>query len=94
MVKRYIVDDCELWLDHVGGIKTPSHTYFQDSPIHPLFRKKAECHGCGHLKKGGRLAFIHYSPHCLEDIQNLLVPNILLVQAKALIESDQMRRGI
>ncbi len=101
MIERNVGDDADPRLDHIGRIETSAHADFEHRDVDSLAREIFERDRRQHLEKTrmpGQLTFGHQplgrAIHQFVDEREIVVRNCCAIHANALIDPNQVRRGV
>ena len=101
MVKCDVGNHAHQRFDDVGRVQPAAHTHFQNRDIHPSPRKVLECQRGQHLKKAGMPGQFPFADEPLGGSVDyvvkqgeIIVADSFAVDANALVDPDQMRRGV
>src|SRR5947209_7298146 len=101
MVERDIRDHADAWISDVGSVEASAHADFKDGDFHARAGEIFERHRSEHLKKTGRNRQLAFGDklrarlaHAIIDLSELRLRDGLAVDLDALIDVDQMRRGV
>ena len=101
MVQRNIRNHAHPWLNHVGGIQSPAHAYFEHGQIDFPPRKIFKRHSRQHLKEARmpwQLAFadqpLRRTIHHVVQQGKIIIADFSAINSDPLINANQVRRRI